>query len=124
MGGRAFFNHVNPDGQGPADRITAAGYTWAACAENIAAGQTSAEAVMAAWMNSTAHRENILRGYDDPDGIYYCELGVGYVYVAGSSYGHYFTQKFARLSGVVTCPPPDGAWFEDPKVQAAVRGAR
>lgn len=124
MGRREFFSHVAPDGQGPADRITAAGYTWTACAENIAAGQTSAEAVMAAWMNSAGHRKNILRGYDDPDGIYFCDLGVGYAYVAGSPFGHYFTQKLARPSGVVTCPPPDGACFEDPSVQAAVRGGR
>ena len=33
---------------------------WRSCAENIAAGQTSASAVHAAWMASSGHRANIL----------------------------------------------------------------
>lgn len=41
-------------------RITAAEYTWSAVGENIAVGYSDPEAVMAGWMNSAGHRENIL----------------------------------------------------------------
>jgi uncharacterized protein YkwD len=78
---RGFFNHVNPEGEGPTDRARAghAGsytftpivpnpYAW--IGENIAHGYTSAAAVMNGWMNSAGHRANIL----DPD---YTHIGVG-----------------------------------------------
>ena len=41
-------------------RISNAGYRWRTWAENVAAGQTTAADVMAAWMNSSGHRANIL----------------------------------------------------------------
>ena len=43
---------------------------------------------MAAWMNSTGHRANILNCSSN-------EIGVGY-YNAGKGYGHYWTQVFGR----------------------------
>lgn len=111
MGQRAYFDHVNPDGHDPGDRITAAGYNWSSRGENIYAGYGPGgsplppEHVVTGWMNSPGHRKNILRAYDDPDGIYYCDLGVGHAYVAGSPYLNYYTQKFGRPQGVTTCPP-------------------
>ena len=86
MRDRHFFDHVNPDGLNPSQRISAAGIRWRMCAENIAAGQTSPQAVVNAWMNSPGHRANILGG---------CKrLGVGLA-VGGNSYGFYWTQCFA-----------------------------
>lgn len=41
-------------------RITAAGFRWTACAENVARGQQTAESVVAGWMMSPPHRKNIL----------------------------------------------------------------
>jgi len=56
---RDFFNHTNPDGESPFDRLHAAGITYTAAAENIAAGYPTAEAVLQAWLGSAGHRANI-----------------------------------------------------------------
>ena len=82
---RNFFSHTNPDGQSPFDRMRAAGYDGRMMGENIAAGQTSAAAVMKAWMGSSGHKANILN-------CKYKEIGVGYA--KGGSYRHYWTQNF------------------------------
>ncbi len=54
MAQRDFFMHCYPDTHTlPWDRMTTAGYTGrAAAAENLAAGYTTPEAVMASWMTS------------------------------------------------------------------------
>lgn len=101
MGTRNFFSHTNPDGKTPGDRIRDAGYNWSYCGENIAAGQTTAAEVVQGWMNSPGHRANILS-------TDFCDLGVGYAYVTGSAYGHYWTQNFGKLQGVASCPAPGG----------------
>jgi uncharacterized protein YkwD len=67
---RGFFDHDNPDGDGPGQRLAAVGIAGTAWAENIAQGQGSPETVMAAWMNSPGHRTNIL-------GTGYRSLGIG-----------------------------------------------
>lgn len=53
---RDFFDHVNPDGKSPTDRIRATGYLnnakrWS-MGENIAKGFSDVASVMKAWMNS------------------------------------------------------------------------
>lgn len=35
---RDFFDHTNPDGKDPGERLTDIGYSWSTCGENIAAG--------------------------------------------------------------------------------------
>ncbi|MET7391746.1 sigma-70 family RNA polymerase sigma factor [Streptomyces sp. NPDC005529] len=84
MAQRGFFEHVNPDGKDPGDRITAAGYKWSTYGENIALGQKTAAAVMDAWMNSPGHRANILN-------CSFKEIGVGVHTGAG---GPWWTQDF------------------------------
>ncbi|MEZ4831394.1 MAG: CAP domain-containing protein [Caldilineaceae bacterium] len=59
---------------------------WSRLAENIAAGYTTPEAVMAGWMESDGHRANILN-----DEL--TEIGIGYFSGAGS-YRHYWVQDF------------------------------
>ena len=56
---RNYFTHNTPEGVTPGQRMQAAGIHWTREAENIAAGQATARAVYAAWMNSPGHRENI-----------------------------------------------------------------
>jgi uncharacterized protein YkwD len=56
---RSYFSHTDPDGQSPGDRLNASGVSWSAWAENIAAGQPTAEAVLEAWLGSPGHRANI-----------------------------------------------------------------
>ncbi len=59
---RGFFSHDNPSGQDPGARMIAGGMTgYQAWGENIARGQQSPAAVMASWMGSQGHRDNILR---------------------------------------------------------------
>lgn len=101
MATQNYFSHTSLDGRTPADRITAAGYSWNAYGENIAAGYSTPEAVMVGWMNSSGHRANILS-------TAFCDLGVGYAFNPSSQYRHYWTQNFGRQTGVTTCPPvPD-----------------
>lgn len=57
--------------------------------ENIAAGHASPEQTVKQWMNSSGHRENILRKD-------YTELGVGYAFSKDSEFGHYWVQIFSR----------------------------
>ena len=82
---RAFFAHENPDGRQVWDRALAAGYPYRKVAENIAAGQRTAEEVVRGWMDSPGHRANILDGE-------LTQIGVGYA--EGGTYGLYWTQVF------------------------------
>ena len=88
MAARNFFDHTNPDGADPGQRITAAGYKWSTYGENIAQGQQTPQAVMESWMNSPGHRANILN-------CSFKNIGVG---VHKGSGGPWWTQDFgARL---------------------------
>ena len=82
------FSHTRPDGTKfstayPGSLLSGGYYV----GENIAAGQTSPEKVVQAWMNSEGHRANIL----DPDFEY---LGIGFYYVNDGSYRYYWSQNF------------------------------
>ncbi|TET35420.1 MAG: CAP domain-containing protein [Planctomycetota bacterium] len=79
---RGFFDHTNPEGEGPSERaqyghagrftfapIVPDPYSWGV-AENIAYGYTTPAEVMNGWMNSSGHRANILNGS-------YTHIGVG-----------------------------------------------
>jgi uncharacterized protein YkwD len=113
MGTRNFFSHCDPDLMTmPGQRVTAAGYIWSSVGENAAAGQTTPQNVMAAWMGSAGHRANILSGN-------FRELGVGYFLDAADAanvrmdldsncvsegtdgpFVHYWTQNFGRRNDV------------------------
>jgi len=84
MAARNFFDHVNPDGADPGQRITAAGYQWSTYGENIAQGQQTPEAVMDSWMNSPGHRANILN-------CSFKDIGMG---IHNGSGGPWWTQDF------------------------------
>jgi uncharacterized protein YkwD len=73
--------HTGSDGSTVGKRVTRAGYTWSKVGENVASGTTSPERVMELWMNSDAHRENILN-------CAFENIGVGRV-------DGYWTQDFA-----------------------------
>ncbi|CAM5466217.1 hypothetical protein SXANM310S_07031 [Streptomyces xanthochromogenes] len=88
MAAQNFFDHTDPSGAGPGERITAAGYQWSSYGENIARGQADAAAVMDSWMHSPGHRANILNcGYK--------EIGIGVHYGSG---GPWWTQDFGTRS--------------------------
>ncbi len=88
MACNGFFSHTGSDGSSPSARISRQGYSWGAVAENIAAGYGDPASVVSGWMGSQGHKANILNGD-------YTEIGIGYIYVAGSPYGAYWTANFA-----------------------------
>lgn len=79
-----YFSHTSPTFGSPFDRLKALGISYSAAGENIAKGQRTAEEVVAAWMNSQGHRENIL----NPN---FTHIGVGYV-----KDGNIWTQQFIK----------------------------
>lgn len=87
MASYRYHSHIGHDGSTPVQRMQDAGYDasrygWA---ENVARGFASAAAVVAGWMGSAGHRENILN----------CSLRVIGVGVARAWDGQlYFTQDF------------------------------
>jgi uncharacterized protein YkwD len=84
MARRNSLNH-SLDGRSPFDRMSAAGYSFAAAGENIAFGASTPEEVVRMWMSSPGHRANILSRQ-------YSEIGIG---VAGGERGRsYHTQVF------------------------------
>jgi len=92
-----YFSHTSLDGRTVGDRITDAGYSYNTYGENIGAGQPTPEVVVNSWMSSSGHRANILNAN-------FCDIGVGYAYESGSTYGHYWTQDFGRKKGISSCP--------------------
>jgi len=83
-----YFSHTSLDGRTFDQRISAAGYGGAfPWGENIAAGQSSPDEVVAGWMASPGHCTNIMSSG-------YKVIGVGYAFRSGSTYRHYWTQDF------------------------------
>jgi len=87
-----FFSHTGSNGSSPFDRMSAAGFSYSAAAENIYAGNgsnNSASAAVSGWMGSEGHRQNML----NPT---YTYAGVGYWCNSSSTYGGYFTLNLAK----------------------------
>lgn len=80
-----YFSHQSPTYGSPFDMLKQFGISYRTAGENIAAGQKTPEDVVTAWMGSPGHRANILNSN-------FTHIGVGYV--AGGSYGSYWTQQF------------------------------
>lgn len=89
MANKNYFSHTSLNGDTFIKRIEAAGYTWTQLGENIAAGQTTAAAVVAGWMASTGHCNNIMNGN-------FKHIGIGYAYNVTATYDHYWTQDFGK----------------------------
>lgn len=85
MRDKNYFDHNSPTYGSPFQMMKSFGISYGYAAENLAAGQTSAQAVMAAWMKSPGHKANILSRN-------FTHIGVGYA--KGGSYGNYWTQQF------------------------------
>ncbi|WP_240627361.1 CAP domain-containing protein [Thermoflavimicrobium daqui] len=80
-----YFSHQSPTYGSPFEMLKEFDVSYQTAGENIAAGQTTAKAVMDSWMNSDGHRKNIL----SPS---YTHMGVGYT--KGGAMGTYWTQIF------------------------------
>jgi uncharacterized protein YkwD len=96
MAEQNFFGHAGKDGNRFPARLQRQGYAYRTAAENIAAGQKSAGAVVKSWMQSAGHRRNILN-------CRMTETGIAVVYqpddkpLRGSRYPlrYYWVQVFA-----------------------------
>lgn len=101
LGVNNYFAHNDLDGRDPWTRLCDFGYcynTWKG--ENIAAGYTTAQSAFNAWKASPGHNANML-------GVNYKVMGIARVYVAGSTYGYYWTNDFGGyiVPGTVTNSP-------------------
>lgn len=88
MAQRSYFSHEGRDGSTLAERVTRAGYRWRSVGENIAAGQTAAEMVVADWIRSPQHCANLMAQR-------FTEMGVAYSVERESRAGIYWVQVFA-----------------------------
>lgn len=79
--------HKRPDGSDFSTVLN--GMDFLSIGENLAAGQVTPEDVVKAWMDSPHHKANIL----STDFEY---LGIGYYYVSGTTYKHYWIQTFYK----------------------------
>lgn len=77
MVNQQYFDHTGKDGSSPFVRMARAGYRGFPAGENIAAGQSSAAAVMKSWMKSPGHRANILNCSFNRIGVGYSSGSVG-----------------------------------------------
>jgi len=67
-----YWAHTAPDGTEPWAWFDEVGYDYVAAGENLAKGFTSDRGIVAAWMNSREHRENVLNAG-------YTEVGFGVI---------------------------------------------
>jgi uncharacterized protein YkwD len=86
MRARVFYAHINPDGDGPGERLTAQNVYFITAAENIAMGQQTVMDVMTAWWNSQHHKDAMLDSR-------FTHVGIG---VRKGSGGYWWTQNFAQ----------------------------
>lgn len=74
--------HEGSDGSQVGTRVTKAGYTWRAVAENVAWNYPDVDAVYAGWLSSPGHCRNI--------------MGANYTVMGMAEKDLYWTQVFAR----------------------------
>jgi uncharacterized protein YkwD len=89
MAARNRFSHTGSDGSSPADRINATGYKWSLFVENIAAGYSTAQAVVNGWLRSPGHCANIMDSR-------VMDMGAAKAVNPASRYGTYWTYDGAR----------------------------
>jgi uncharacterized protein YkwD len=88
MGQHGKLDHRGSDDSVPAERVSQAGYRWRTVGENIAAGQSSAEAVVASWLESPGHCANIM-------GAQFTQMGVAFALAPSLDLHIYWAQVFA-----------------------------
>jgi uncharacterized protein YkwD len=90
MGINHFFSHIDLDGANVRDRVNKFDLGWTGLGENLAlnyGGKNLVEQVVEQWMNSSAHRDNMLKAT-------WTQSAVG-VYIDGKGQ-YYFTQVFLK----------------------------
>lgn len=72
MAARNYWSHNTPDGKAPWYFVEQAGYAYAKAGENLAYGFGTSSETITGWMNSPAHKDNLLDGA-------YTEVGFGFI---------------------------------------------
>jgi uncharacterized protein YkwD len=62
---KGYWSHITPSGQKPWSFVQQTGYTYESMGENLAYGFSTSNEVIAAWMNSKAHKANLLGQYQE-----------------------------------------------------------
>ena len=88
MAAHNYFEHLDPAGRSPADRVRAVGYREKLVGENIAYGPQSVEEVVQGWLDSPGHCENIM----DPR---FAEMGLAYAPGQAARRGLFWVQLLA-----------------------------
>jgi uncharacterized protein YkwD len=88
MARHEFFQHVGSDGSRPAERVAETGYRGRATGENIAAGQSDPDAVVAAWLDSPGHCANVM-------GLQFKEMGVAFALAPPKNPAIYWAMELA-----------------------------
>jgi uncharacterized protein YkwD len=89
MAAHGQMTHQGSDGSSPDIRVTRTGYDWKVVGENVAVGDTTAQAVVAGWLASPHHCENIM----DPD---FTQMAIAYAVDDRSKGSIYWAQEFGR----------------------------
>ncbi|NYT71528.1 CAP domain-containing protein [Halomonas sp. QX-2] len=84
-----YFSHTGPEGAGIEQRVGNQDYVWQAVGENIAAGLTSASAVVEGWLDSPGHCRNIMNDA-------FTEMGMAKAEGSESRYSTYWTQTLGN----------------------------
>jgi uncharacterized protein YkwD len=88
MANHGYFEHQDLSGRSPADRVRAVGYAEKLVGENIAYGPENADEVVAGWLASPGHCENIM----DPR---FAEMGIAYAPGRAGMRGLFWVQLLA-----------------------------
>lgn len=64
-----YFSHTSPDGIDPFSWLDKRGYDYAEAGENLSVGYATAADIVDGWMNSPAHRVNVLNKHFDEVGV-------------------------------------------------------
>lgn len=88
MAGRGSLGHEGSDGSTSSERVSRAGYGWQVAAENVAAGQSNADAAVAAWLDSPGHCATLMDGR-------FTETGIAFALAPGQNPAVYWAQVFA-----------------------------
>lgn len=90
MASGGYFDHIDNEGRGVGERLLKVGYNYRWCGENISAGKSNADDVIAWWLSSDSHRDNILK----PE---FTDVGFGYCFIEQdkNSFHHYWVQVLA-----------------------------
>ena len=83
----SYFSHTRPDGTTCFSVLSEQDIFYRSAAENIAAGQSSAEQVVNSWWNSPGHKQNMMNAS-------LTHLGIGYSQNTNDYFRHYWVQLF------------------------------